>query len=260
MIDIHPEHARTILAQLGVGVILVDRKEQVNWVNPYAANLLGVNPETLLGRSIDELALPYCELKPGDDLKVSADGALIGITQRYQQPLAEGALLMLFDRGHSLVWFLSALSSGLPGTIAASGIFTRATTVARLEAEVSRSRRYANPLSCITVSAPGANAPTVAEIARTLKGQLRWVDLLGQWSEDTLLVVLPETDEEATTGLAGKLEFAMKHDHAKRAPGLQVGQASWRRGDSAEQLVTRALGGISLDSQVLPFSRQAPPS
>ncbi len=80
MIDIHPEHARTVLNELGIGVLLLDRSERGNWVNDYAANLLGATSEALLGREIDELSVPYTALKPGDESQVRADGALIGIT------------------------------------------------------------------------------------------------------------------------------------------------------------------------------------
>lgn len=259
MIDIHPEHARTVLGELAVGIVLLDRAERINWVNGYAADLLGAQPEALTGRAIDELDVPYTALRPGDDPQVRADGALIGITQGYRHSMSDGSLLMLFDRGHTLVWFLSALSSGLPATVATSGILTRQTITSRLEAEVSRSRRYSNPLSCITVAAEGASPLAVTDIARLLKGQLRWVDVLGQWSEDTLLVILPETDDEAVTGLAGKLTEAMANKQFHGMPTVAIGCAAWIRGDSAEQLVERAIASADPGSQVLPFNRLADP-
>ena len=41
-------------------------------------------------------------------------------------------------------------------------------------------------------------------VARLLKEQLRWVDLLGQWRDDTLLVVLPETGAEVLDEVAAR--------------------------------------------------------
>ncbi len=241
MIDIHPEHARAVLSELAIGMVLLDRDARVSWVNAYAANLLGLPPEKLLGQDIDALSLPYSELGATDTAQVRVDGALIGITQRYEHPSGNGMILMVLDRGHTLVWFLSALSSGVPGAVAASGILSRGATVNRLEAEVSRSRRYANPLSVVSVNLGGIGEAAVSDIARTLKGQLRWVDLLGQWRDEILLVVLPETAAEDAANLAAKLAEAV----AERAPSdpaeIHVGCASWAQGDTAADLVGHAL-------------------
>lgn len=239
MIEIHPEHARAVLSEIALGLVLIDRDERVSWVNDYAAGLLGVEPASLLGRPIGELPLPYAP--PGDGTQVQVDGAMIGISQCYDHPSGRGAILMTLDRGHALVWFLNALSSGVPATVAASGLLSHAAVSHRLEAEVSRSRRYSNPLSCIGVTAMGADAAAVAAIARSLKGQLRWVDQLGQWQDDVLLAVLPETDEQAARVLLQKLGDSLARVGAAAGVRLAVGSATWRRGESAEQFVARCL-------------------
>jgi PleD family two-component response regulator len=147
---------------------------------------------------------------------------------------------MTLDRGHALVWLLNALSSGVPATLAASGILSRSATAQRLEAEISRSRRYSNPLSCIVVAAGGASEEMMAVLARALKGQLRWVDQLGQWRDDTLLVVLPETDQTAARGLTDKVRRSIAALPPVNELPISIGCATWRRGEGAEQLVERA--------------------
>lgn len=240
MIEIHPEHARAVLETLAIGVVLVDRNQHVTWVNDYATTLLTLPAEELLGRPITELGLPYTPPGPGTDaVEVRIDGTMLGITQRYAHPGGNGSTLLLLDRGHALVWFLSTLAGGAPAPVAASGVLARAAIQHRLDAEISRSRRYANDLSCITVSYRGAGAAeTLNGVARLLKEQLRWVDLLGQWRDDTLLVVLAETGLEAAERLRDKLTVLLA------TPGSETvacGVATWRRGDNAERLVARAL-------------------
>ena len=94
--------------------------------------------------------------------------------------------------------------------------------------------------SCITVTfSLGVSRAVIDDVARLLKGQLRWVDLLGLWRPDVLLVILPETGAAAAETLCDKLAAVLAAEPAHRA--LRCGVATWRRGDQAEPLVTRAL-------------------
>ena len=245
MVDLHPEQARVVLENLPVGVVLIDRNERVSWANAYASTLLETEIDGLLGQAVTSTSLPYSPPNTTDDApEICVDGTMVGITQRYDHPSGQGSVVMVLERGHALVWFLSALSSGVSGSVAGFGVLSRGAISNRLEAEVSRSRRYANPLSCITVrfgGVPDHNA--LSEVARHVKGQLRWVDQLGQWNSDTLVVILPETDECAARALRDKLAATVKTalDATNDAVSAQLGAGSWQRGDNAEQLVCRAL-------------------
>lgn len=247
MVEIHPEHARAVLESLAIGVVLVDRNQQVNWVNDYTSTLLKRPAEDLLGRSMAELELPYAPPEAGcEPVEVRIDGTMLGITQRYEHPGGTGAVLLLLDRGHALVWFLSTLAGGVPGSVASSGVLARAAIQHRLDSEISRSRRYHNELTCITVHCAGLQASArLAGVARLLKEQLRWVDLLGQWADDTLLVLLPETALEPAEGLRAKLAALLA------APGIGAiacGVTAWQKGDNAERMVARALASSPIES------------
>ncbi len=247
MVDIHPEHARSVLESLAIGVVLVDKHGHVNWVNDYTSTLLKKPAAELLGRAIADLDLPYAPPEASSEpMEVRIDGAMLGITQRYEHAGGVGAVLLLLDRGHALVWFLSTLAGGVPGAVAASGVLARAAIQHRLDSEISRSRRYQNELTCIAVHCAGADAEVrAAGVARLLKEQLRWVDLLGQWSDDTLLVVLPETTLDAAQGLRDKLAALLD------APGsgaIACGVTAWHKGDNAERMVARAMASAPADS------------
>ena len=79
-------------------------------------------------------------------------------------------------------------------------------------------------------------------IAAKLTEQLCWVDVLGQWSEQSLLVILPETSNEAALQLADKVADALHSNLEIDVPAvsINVGSSSWRTGDDAERLVRRA--------------------
>jgi hypothetical protein len=240
MVDIHPEHARAVLGELAIGVVLIDREARVTWLNSYAAMLLGTDVHELLGRKIASLRVPYSTPNAEDTSQVCVKGTLIGITQRCSHPAGDGAMVMMLDRGHALVGSLNALSRGIPGTMSDSGILPRSATVQRLEAEISRSRRYSNPLSCITITAADLRQLTMSTAALMINGQLRWVDLLGQWSDEVLLLVLPETAAAAARKLATKLSLTFAGASHDELGAFAIGWASWRRGDGPKELVERA--------------------
>ena len=143
---------------------------------------------------------------------------------------------------------------------AASGVLSHGAIHNRLEPEVSRSRRYANPLSCIALRFIGDTIKHHLDVvAKRLKGQLRWVDLLGEYNEDSLLIVLPETTSEAAEALRAKLEFAVLEALACSSASVEVclGCSAWQRGESAQQLVQRALvSGVRLKPATTLFEDQ----
>jgi len=240
MVEIHPEHARSVLDNLALGVVLLDRNEHISWVNEYACAASEQPASALLGRRPGDVGLPYAPLSASSAaLEVRTAGQLVGLTQRSMGPGGFGTVLLLFERDHALLSAAPALGA-LASASGAIGALPRAATAARFEAEVSRSRRYENALSCITVRfPPNVGRAVVDDVARLLKGQLRWVDLLGLWQQDVLLVILPETGAAAGETLCDKLAAVLAAQPAHRA--LRCGVATWRRGDQAEQLVARAL-------------------
>ena len=81
-------------------------------------------------------------------------------------------------------------------------------------------------------------------IARLLKDQLRWADLIGCSNEQDFILVLPETSAEASLQLIEKLRGLLDKLANDTLAGnvirTSVGVAGWRRNDSAEALISRA--------------------
>ncbi len=211
MIDLHPELARQLLHAIPGPLALLSDDGVIVWVNQAFALLAARDAEDCVGCIIDDLELPL-------RLTLGAEARRIGM-----------GTVMLFGLGET------ALTAA-----AGAGVLTREGALMRLEAEISRSRRYENPLSCLAARLPaGTDAGAYAGLERMLREQLRWVDVLARWSDTELLVVLPETHGRAASALSRKL--AQQADN--RFPALSVawGKSTWRRGDDARLFVTRAL-------------------
>jgi hypothetical protein len=213
MISIHPELARQVLQVLPGPVAVLNSASVIIWVNPEFAALASRDAQDCLGLTIDDLDLPL-------RLTLGAEA------RRLTAPGFTGSVLM-FSLGEP----------GLSG-VAGAGVLSREAALLRLDAEISRSRRYANPLSCLFAQVPAV--PSVyGTLERMLRDQLRWVDVLARWSDTELLVLLPETHARATSALCRKL--AAQAQPLLDPTPVNWGASTWRRGDDAVLFVTRAL-------------------
>ena len=143
------------------------------------------------------------------------------------------------------------------GIDAQTGLLDRATIGRLLRSEISRSRRYGNPLSVARYTAGTATVndsdlvqATMATVAETLKEHLRWTDSVGRSSAQSLLLVLPETDAGAVAILLGKIRAAI----GDREGGLTW--TTWRRGDNLDSLLSRVAAVES--ATVVPISKLHP--
>ena len=253
MIELHPELARTIVNDLPAGIAVIDDAGRVVWGNIALSELLQRDASDIIGRSAESLTLP---IPPSDEQDISngkhrvlENGHLIGVWKYVGTTIFRGRALLVIDRERAVDWFFDALSTGSFDGSVASRFLSRNAVFSRLQLEVSRSRRYSNPLSRLVIRIDFGMRETGAKwrrvhdmIATTLTEQLRWVDVLGQWSDQPLIVILPETTELSARKLAGKVAQALDPNlaHATPAVSINVGSSSWRKGDDAERLVRRA--------------------
>ena len=92
----------------------------------------------------------------------------------------------------------------------------------RLLEECERSRRYQRPFSCLVIfmdnyaeifkKHPDLKPQTLAlEVARFIKQNLRWVDIVIRKADDHLIAILPETGSTGARVTAERLRFKMEH-------------------------------------------------
>ena len=140
-----------------------------------------------------------------------------------------------------------------------SGLLDRATIVRALETEVSRSRRYSNPLSIVVArlnpvqneSVPIAENPAGDEsnalisMGQIIQEETRWADRIGRCDAGQLMLVLPETDARSAAVLVAK--FKPRVEAALHRQGVHFGHAEWRRGDDSTLLQRRAFAALDED-------------
>lgn len=133
-----------------------------------------------------------------------------------------------------------------------TGLANRRSLGNSLVAQVTRSRRYHNPLSLIMVrvAIPGMDGEipqdVVLGISRFLRDRLRWADVIGRYTETQFMLILPETQYEDAARLAASIRdeaesIVIPPPHDTVRARLEVGVAQWQKGQDTERLVTAAL-------------------
>jgi hypothetical protein len=119
-----------------------------------------------------------------------------------------------------------------------------------LNYEISRSRRYANPLSVIKLllNVFPKNQKDLQLVSQSvfyfLSERTRWVDLIKNNQNGDFVLVFPETPAEMLPQIITKIHTGLNRLIANQYPQLtmhfEYGHACWQEGDSAESLLERA--------------------
>lgn len=247
-------------------MLATDDSGRIRWANRALANCVGLPTSQLLGHTRDTLPAPaYKVLLDGDELvhlqgpgapdrwlthtlcaSRDADGVNLQL-HCYQDVTAQRRL------EHDNRQLREALEE-LQLTDPLTGLPNERALSQALSQQVSRSRRYGNPLSVLLVhlAAPASGEhsdATIQALARLLRDRLRWVDQLGRWRSDAFLAVLPETGDEEVHALADKIHAGLNEevgdaDHPLAGVALSYGLACWQKGDDARTLLRRATSGV----------------
>jgi diguanylate cyclase (GGDEF)-like protein len=143
-----------------------------------------------------------------------------------------------------------------------------------LEPLISRSRRYQNPLSVVTMTITnlediGAKSGQVAadriivSVSQLLRDQMRWADLVGRLDSGQFIFVLPETDREAAVALANKIAAALNElqvtveDDTHVIPEACFGVTAWSKGDDSRLLLQRSHTAVQTAEQRGAFTVEA---
>ncbi|HEX5514495.1 MAG TPA: diguanylate cyclase, partial [Gammaproteobacteria bacterium] len=124
------------------------------------------------------------------------------------------ALISLWTQLSQLRMLLDLFRRATRDTV--TGVFNRRNLTERLEAEHARWERHGRPLTLLQIELGGLERITnehgaavanrlLAQLADVIERALRPTDLIGRWNADTLLAVLPETDDETARRMAGRV-------------------------------------------------------
>lgn len=250
------------------GVLILDSNKCVRWLNKMAEEFLDVEAEHLIGQGRDTL--------PSDDLdEIFEPKEILSIPMGsgtrwlkcWHLPLRidneiTGEIYFYIDiteyrqvqaERDQLAEDLSRQSVRDPLT----GLPNRRGLMQGLEPQVSRSRRYQNPLSIIRLQIDdldqmdnryGATTTdrVVLTIGHMLRDQTRWADLIGRFDADEFILVLPETTKGTAVRLAEKFCKWVRDQKIVAVDGSEIsaisrcGVTEYIKGDDTAKLMRRA--------------------
>ncbi|MCG8426943.1 MAG: diguanylate cyclase, partial [Chromatiales bacterium] len=244
--------------------LALDGEGRITWVNQALLQMIGLSTDNLTGKTDKTLDPIYSGLFKGTGLmrlhahdgqeerwlqctEVTADDEQApGKILKYFQDVTE--LTHLREENERLRQQVQELAI----TDELTGLSNRRALTNSLNAQVTRSRRYQNPLSLValelvdsTRSPDQIDDDTILAASRYLRNRLRWVDIIGRWDHNQFFIILPETDETAGLELLNKIvaEFADDNDMTDNL-SLHFGLAQWQKGCDSRKLMELAANAI----------------
>ncbi|MDH5259591.1 MAG: GGDEF domain-containing protein, partial [Gammaproteobacteria bacterium] len=142
-----------------------------------------------------------------------------------------------------------------------TGLLNKRSLLQSLEPQVSRSRRYNNPLTLIVMEINNfeahSNAPKPAidqaltAVSFYLRDQMRWVDLVGRTGDNEFTLILPETRLDDANTLVEKINARLAKLSLPDTPEVTIsvdakfGVAEWEKGDDTSLLLKKAKNNLT---------------
>ena len=263
--QLNPTELATMLNSAPIGMLLLDKEGKVSWINDSLNEILGQRSQELLGKSAHNISDDLRDLfKPEGEASLAATSEHPAITWltttsnlsgEYQAKyfIDISTLAHLINERDRLLAQVQALSikDDVTGLLNRRGIFQA------LEPQVSRSRRYDNLLSVLTIQI--ANYKELQQqlnekelntlmlaMSQVLNDQMRWADAIGRVDDDEILMVLPETEANTAQLLADKIQtrlaelFVPALADKKFEIVTRFGMAQWQKGEDVALLMRRA--------------------
>ncbi|WP_196139751.1 hypothetical protein [Aliikangiella sp. G2MR2-5] len=238
-----------ILEKSPLAIAVCDKSERVLWCNNLFYEQMHLSSDEVIDKLYPALPIEAIN-KDASRVQLFSDKANEETRFHYWQALLdkpEGARVHYFAKEKVTNKRFSIATSKLDQ----GELPKRSNWVEFLNYEVSRSRRYENPLSILKLHLVVFNKPeTVAEdtlhetIKDTLMDELRWADMVGHTDHGTYLMILPETPADALCVLEEKLKNSLKARIDFIGSDIQYqlvfGHAHWVKHDDSQRLLQRA--------------------
>ncbi len=248
------------------GLLILDSDDRVVAVNPALCDMLKQDADELVGRTREQMSSPelqglfyregrlqlYVQGIPSCQLQIQSQAIpdSQGMTLSCFTDISEYEALR--DENARLQQQVDELTL----TDELTGLANERAFHRVLGAQVTRSRRYTNPLclAVVEIEAAVSDADTAQEVilavSRFLRDRLRWVDLIARWSDDQFMLILPETNVVDGTKLLDKvkaefIDTRLPDKIADLTVRLQIGLAEWQKGNDARMLIKRSLEALA---------------
>lgn len=265
MIDIHFNQA--LYEACPTGMLAIDDAVRIRWINPALEQMLDLEGNELIGK--EKSALPeslHALFDETDILHLSLNGDGERWLHREVREVTDGADTPL--RLH----FYQDISSQIAAerendqlkkrvedlviTDPLTGMANRKATLQAIAAQVTRTRRYGNPLTLGAMRLCHPDLPdrplpdkSILSLAHYLRERLRWADIIGRYENELFLLLMPETSHEDAEKLLQQIvqecrDGALTELEGSPNPDLSIGVSAWEKGDDPQKLIQRTLEAL----------------
>lgn len=243
-----------------------DESGQVSWINPAFEDLCAVNGDQIIGASADNPPSPNLVelLGTGNPVQLihPERGELwlqriIKTVSEPDQPVMQMHYFQEMNSNDELIQEnlqLKKQVENLTLTDELTGLANERSLSQHLAAQVTRSRRYNNPLTLVLASIEindqGSHIldehynDSILAFSHFLRERLRWADFIARCSGGRFIIVLPETGQEEASRLFDDIINDSKNidlpEEQQAAVEVRYGLAEWQKGNDPKMLVERA--------------------
>ncbi len=263
--------SRHIFANAPMAIIITDDEGLVLWCNKTLTRWLECPAGHCIGRTERALLGKNALVNQNDNTLVNNGPFTLGHTQsgiqrrvvRYPLPPDNGQYTICYldiSEEEMLRNDRNQLAQQLAqhNTVdTLSGLLNTHAINRGLEPLISRSRRYQNPLSVVTMDITNldeiiqsagqvAADKVIVAVSQMLRDQMRWADMVGHLSAGQFIFILPETNKDAAVALANKLAGQLKNFMIMISEQTSIqaivcfGVTDWVKGDDARLLMSRS--------------------
>ncbi len=259
--------AKAALESSPFGVMSLDAQGKIHYVNPALENMLGIPESKLLGHDLDSMQSQSLKGLFGNPGLLEIAGPEVG-RQCWLQCSTWSAgggssTIRFFTDATELVDLkkrvekLEQRVEELTITDDLTGLANQRALSRALSTQVTRSRRYQNPLSLALVEIVDEsgrvavlNDESVLATSRYLRDRLRWVDMIARWDENHFVIILPETHHEQAADLISEIsrgfsEIDVKDEVTESPLSMRYGVAQWMKGNDSRILLERAAESLA---------------
>ncbi len=257
-------------------IIMTDEQQRIYWLNQSFCDFLGLEREHLLGQSASDLKEPCLKQILNAKVRVEVFAGILDKWvelqdvmmlngEQFKQKKQELTVCYYTDASKKVQIEKQLLQ--LENTLShkmshdpVTGMLNHHSMLQTLNIEVSRSRRYNNPLSLVLMNVDFQSASALSSqekadpenlaqekieqlrlvISQLLKDQMRWADIVGHLKDCDFVLLLPETVYESAEILIKKLNSNLQNI-AIDLKHINYGLSQWQKGDDVKMFLQRAI-------------------
>jgi len=255
-----------------VGVVIYDDNNKISWLNQVMCEFVATPIEQLIGLSALDFSSQYLDsfsehpdLWKVSNTTIRQNRWLIsldsppGSPSNTDEPSADTRYYVDVSEIMKLKTEVRNLQDQLENNSTSdtlTGLLNKRSLLQSLEPQVSRSRRYNNPLTLIVMQiddfavhsdiAKPAIDQVLTAVSFYLRDQMRWVDLVGRTADNEFTLILPETRLEDANILVDKINSRLSKLSLPDMPDITIsvdarfGIAEWEKGDDTNMLIRKA--------------------